>query len=573
MPGLAVGRSGSFGGVTDVRIRGAEAKHTLVLIDGIEVNDPSLNSTFDFSQLSGHNIERIEVLRGPQSSIYGSDAVGGVVNIVTRRARDGFGADGFAEGGSFSTFAGGAGLRYGNQWFRGSFAFDRFQTEGVSHADKRLGNGERDALRRNTFSGKLEFMPAPFLDIALVGRLAQSLGALDGFNFIPAINYFGAVDDKSRYVYDQRHGKADIRLKLFENRWVNRFGVSHGQTDNDFINDAGQLANKNRSRRTKYEFESTGKFETAELAKADHRLTFLYENERQDILSQGFDPFFPTFTKNGFTSHSYVGEYAVGVLERVFVTGSLRFDDNDFFKDATTYRVTFAYRHTETDTRLHASVGTGVKNPSLFELFGFFGSFVGNPNLKPERLTGWDAGVEQKFLGGRATLDVTYFSNRITDLIQSTLLTAFNLPGTSRARGVEFAARWRILADLLVGGSYTWSNSEDASGQELVRRAKHIGSVFATYTFDEKRGQLHVNARLNGAQRDFAFDPFFNVERKRLAGYALVNATASYRVHDNVEIYARVENLLDRRYQQVFTFASPRFGAFAGVRVRFDATP
>jgi vitamin B12 transporter len=573
VPGVAVGRTGSFGGVTDVRIRGAEAKHTLVLIDGMEVNDPALNSSFDFAQLAGYNVERIEVLRGPQSSIFGSDAVGGVVNIITRRARDGFDADGFVEGGSFSSFAGGAGLRFGNPWFRGSFAFDRLQTEGVSHAEKRLGNSERDALRRNTFGGKIDLLPAPYLEINLAGRLVESRGALDGFNFIPAIGFFGAVDDKSRYRYDQRHGKADVKLKLFEGSWVNRFGVSHGFTDNDFLDDAGQLANKNRSRRTKYELESTGRFETKALAKADHRLTFLFESERQDILSQGFDPFFPTFLKRGFSSRSYVGEYALGLLDRLFLTGSLRFDDNDFFKDATTWRVTLAYLMRETDTRFHASYGTGVKNPSLFELFGLFGAFVGNPNLKPERLTGWDVGVEQKFLGGTATVDVTYFNNRITDLIQSTLLTAFNVGGTSRAHGVEVAARWRILPDLVIGGAYTWSNSEDANDRELVRRAKHIGSVFATWSFDEKRAQIHVNARMNGPQRDLAFDPFFNTQRVRLAGYTLVNATASYRVHDNVEIFARAENLLDQRYQQVFTFGNPRFGAFAGVRVKLAATP
>ncbi len=572
VPGVAVGRTGSFGGITDVRIRGAEARHTLVLIDGIEVNDPSLGSSYDFSQLTPYNIERIEILRGPQSSIYGSDAVGGVVNIITRRAAPGIAAEAFGEGGSFGSFAGGLALRYGDPWVNGSIAFNRLQTEGTSHADRRLGNTERDALRIDNGHGKLAFTPFPFLEFNLAGRTSTSRGALDGFNFIPAIGFFGAVDDKSRYVFEQAYGRADVKLKLFDGQWVTRAGIAASRTQNDFIDDPGRLMNVNRARRRKIDVQSTVTADTALWLPIEHRFTFLFEHEREDLLSQGFDPFFPTFLKNAVSTRSYVGEYALAAADRVFVTGSYRFDDNTMFPDTDTYRITGAYLHKETATRLHGSYGNGVKNPTLFQLFGLFASFVGNPNLRPERSTGWDVGVEQKFWG-RAVVDVTYFENRITDLIQSSLLTATNLPGASRARGVEIAARWRVIPELLLGGSYTYTVAQDANDSELVRRAKHIGSVFATLELFDRRARLHVDARLNGPQRDFAFDPFFNVQRVRLAGFALINVAGSFKLNEHVEVFGRIENLLDAKYQQVFTFGSPGLAAFAGLRVRFDVTP
>jgi vitamin B12 transporter len=571
VPGVAVGRTGSFSGVGDVRIRGAEARHTLVLIDGIEVNDPSLGSSFDFSQLTAFDIERIEVLRGPQSSIWGSDAVGGVVNIVTRTPVRGFAADAFVEGGSFNTGAGGAAVRFGSDWFRGSFAATRFTTDGISSADRRLGNLESDAMRIGTVQAKAQLTPFPFLEANFAGRLTHSLGALDAFAFIPAIGFFGGADDKSRYDYDQRYGRADVKLKLFEGHWVTRAGIMYGQTRNDFIDDPGQLMNVNRAFKQKYDVESA--ISHAWPAFAEHRLTLLFEHERQSLISQGFDPFFPTFLSGAFTSRSYVGEYAGAFWERLFITGSFRFDDNSRFQDASTHRLTAAYLHRETATRLHASWGTGVKNPSLFELFGLFGSFVGNPDLRPERSRGWDVGVEQKFWGGRATIDLTYFNLRITDLIQSTLLTAFNLPGVTRTQGIEVTARVRVRDDLLFGGSYTWTDAEDAAGLSLVRRPRHAGSLFGTLDVLDGRGRIHVNARFNGPQQDLAFDAFFGTQRVRLDSFLLLDVAASYKLNQHVELYARIENLLDEKYQQVFTFGSPGIAAYAGLRAKLAWAP
>src|SRR5689334_3715907 len=157
VPGVSVGRTGSFGGQVDVRIRGAESNHTLVLIDGIKVNDPSLGQSFDFSQLPAADIERIEVLRGPQSSLYGSESIGGVINIITKRGRKGLETSSFVEGGSFRTLAGGVGLRVGTDMLKAAFHWNHLQTAGISSADRRNGNAESDPFRINVFSGTATF--------------------------------------------------------------------------------------------------------------------------------------------------------------------------------------------------------------------------------------------------------------------------------------------------------------------------------------------------------------------------------------------------------------------------------
>jgi vitamin B12 transporter len=583
VPGVAVSRTGSAGGQVDVRIRGAESNHTLVLIDGIKVNDPSLGQIFDFSQLQAGDIERIEVLRGPQSSIYGSEAIGGVINIVTRTARRGLEANGFFEGGSFRTLAGGAGLRYGADWIKLAANWNHLQTHGISTADRRFGNGESDPFRINALSGKMTITPADFIEFSFAGRASRSLGHLDNFQdgfTLPCLanGVCIAVDDRSRYTYEQLFGRADMTLRFFDGRLTNRTGFSYGWTQNDALGDLSTLATVNKSRRRRIDNQTTVRFATPEIASAEHRLTFLFEHERQSVLSElyvfGAFPFTNQFER-AVNSKSYVGEYALSLWDRLFVTGSLRFDDNDFFQDRTTYRVTGAYVVRRWGTRFHSSVGTGVKNPDLFQLFGQFPGFTPNPNLKSELGFGWDVGVEQTFWDRRAVVDVTYFRNRITDRIVIGGGTVRNDLGITNIQGVEIAARVRPLPGLELGGAYTYTDAQDPLGNQPARRAKHIGSVFATYTFLGDRARIHVDARFNGRQRDLVFTnpaPFvFVTSSTDLSGFVLVNIAASYKIHEGIEIYGRIENVLNQRYQEVFSFGTPGIGAFAGLRVRFAA--
>jgi vitamin B12 transporter len=572
VPGIAVGRTGSFGGQVDVRIRGAESNHTLVLIDGIKVNDPSLGQFFDFSQLPAADIERIEVLRGPQSSLYGSEAIGGVINIITKRGRKGLEVSSFTEGGSFRTLAGGVGARFGSELLKAAFHWNHLQTAGVSSADRRNGNAESDPFRTNVLSGTATFTPSEYFEISFAGRSSKSLGHFDTFQdgFTIPCQPNGvcvAVDDRSFYVFEQLFGRADGTIKLWGGRLTNRTGFSYGWTQNDAHGDTFAGVFVNKSRRRKIDNQTTLRLNTPDIANAEHRFTFLFEQERQSVLSASSFGFF----EQAITSRSYVGEYALALWERLFLTGSVRFDDNDFFQDRITYRTTGAYLLREWGLRLHGSAGTGIKNPDLFQLFGRFPGFTPNPNLKSEQSFGWDMGVEKTFWDRRATLDVTYFNSRLTDRIVVTQATARNDTGVTRIEGIEIAAKVRPLQGLELGGAYTFTDAQDPQGHQPVRRAKHIGSVFATYTFLGEKARVHVNARFNGPQRDTTFFSDFSTGAVNLHGFVLLNVAASYKLHENVELYGRIENVLNQKYQEVFSFGTPGIAAFGGLRVRFAA--
>ncbi len=572
VPGVAVSRTGSFGGAVDVRIRGAESNHTLVLIDGIKVNDPSLGQSFDFSQLLASDIERIEVLRGPQSSIYGSEAIGGVINIITKGGRKGLEATSFVEGGSFRTLAGGAGARYGSEILKAAFHWNYLDTAGICTAAGCNGNGKTDPLRLNVFSGKASLTPSEYFELSVAGRSSKSVGHFatfqDGFT-IPCqpSGICVAFGDNSFYVFEQNFGRVDATIKLLDGRLTNRTGISYGWTHNDAHGDLFPGVFTNVSRRRKIDNQTTLRLSTPDIANAEHRFTFLFEHERQSVLSASDFGFF----EKAIESRSYIGEYALALWDRLFLTGSVRFDDNDFFQSRLTYRTTGAYLLRGWGVRLHASAGTGIKNPDLFQLFGRFPGFTPNPNLKSERAFGWDVGVEKSLWDRRATVDVTYFSSRLTDRIVVTQQTATNDIGITDIQGVEIAAKVRPLPGLELGGAYTWTDAQDPQGSEPVRRAKHIGSVFATYTFLDDRARLHVNARFNGPQRDTVFFSDFSTRTTTLAGFVLVNVTASYKIHENVELYGRIENLLNKKYQEVFSFGTPGIAAYGGLRVRFAA--
>jgi vitamin B12 transporter len=280
-----------------------------------------------------------------------------------------------------------------------------------------------------------------------------------------------------------------------------------------------------------------------------------------------------------------VGAYDLTVADRASFGVSVRHDWNNRFADDTTYRVQGSYRFDE-GTRLHAAAGSGVKDPSFSELFDFSaGRFIGNPNLRPEKSEGWEAGVDQTFLEGRANVGVTYFDDRLTDQITTDFSTGvampINLPGTAAQRGVEAFADARLGQDWRLDASYTWLDAPQTrfvilggafttfDGQ-AVRRARDIASANLTWTPAGRPFSGTLTVRYNGRQNDLAFtDPSFVPVLVSLKAFTLVNLAGTWRVTGKVELFGRVENLFDQRYQEVFSFAAPGRAAYGGVRLRF----
>ena len=296
-------------------------------------------------------------------------------------------------------------------------------------------------------------------------------------------------------------------------------------------------------RRSKQTAKKFGFIDTPSVADGEHGLTFLAEHEEDSQFTlSAFGS-----TDRSITNLGYVGEYRAGLWDQLFLTVAGRYDDNDTFKNATTYRLTAAFLLHDLGARLHGSYGTGVKNPTLFELFGSLANFTGNPDLSPESSKGWDAGIEQRLFSDRLTLDATYFNNRITDLIQGSGITSRNLNGTSKIQGLELALDAKLSRVLTLNGQYTYTNTKDANGTELVRRARHMASLNVNYGFLDDRANLNLGIDYTGEQRDIQFSNFFATSSAvTLDDFVLLGVAGSYRLTDNIKLTARLENLLDQ---------------------------
>ena len=562
VPGMALSRSGPTGSQTQVRIRGAEANHTLVLIDGIELNDPSGASEFDFGNMLASDVERIEILRGPQSAIYGSEAIGGGINIITKKGGGPIGLTVSAEGGSFETGRVAAHLQGGGETYDFSVGGTFFRTNGVSVAPESEGNTEKDGNENRTLNIKIGLQPLDNLEIDLFGRLMKSTIETDPQPFVAGV--IGTVDGDEETESLQRTGRIQVKYSLFDGRWEHIAGAAYHTDQADSLTN-GAVSFSSKGEKTRFDYQSNLFLETPEIADASHTFTVLVEreNDAQKTVSAfgGSDL--------DITNHGVVGEYRVSLFDRLFLSASVRHDFNELFADATTYRATAAYLFPQTGTRLHGSFGTGVKNPTLFELYGFGPNFVPNPNLQPEESRGFDIGVEQSVWDDRVTVDLTYFHNRITDLIDGAGNTAVNLPGVTKVQGVEVSLSAEPIDGLMLAGQYTYTDAEDPSGTQLVRRPRHTASMNAGYRFLEGRATIDLGVDYNGDQKDFQFSNFFANRRMiTLDSYVKADVTASYKVTDRVELFGRVENVLDQDYQNVFGFSNPGIGAYAGVKIR-----
>lgn len=555
VPSVAVNRSGVVGNQTEVRIRGAASNQSLVVIDGVRVNNPN-GSGFDFNGLLNLGIERIEVLRGPSSVLWGSDAIGGVVNIVTKRAERPFQASLAVEGGSFGTgqVLGSVGSR-GDQYdvlVSGTY----FDTRGESSGSELRGNRERDASRIGALNLKAGLRPADNLELNLVGSYSEDSTEFDDFvggTEMPVVDADNDVDKTESSL------RAEGKLTLLDDTWEHIVSAGLYKIDTDTrFEFADNTASEGRTNQAYY--QTNYYFDTPEFGSGEHAVTFLADY-KEDESENSF------FAKRSIRNNAYALNYNAGFNDSLFFTGGIRYDDNDRFDNTDTYRLTGAYIQRDWGTRFHGSYGKAVKNPTLTELFGFFGDFRGNPDLQPETGFGWDLGIEQSLSEGRFKGDVTYFNSRIEDLIVGAGNTVENLNGNSKAQGVEVSVRAMLLDGLDLTASYTYTETEDPDGDELVRRPKNLASLIFNYAFVGGRANTNLAIRYNGSQNDYAFDSLtFERSQVTLDAFTIVDLNGSYKINEYLDVVGRVENLLDEKYEEVFGYGSVRRGFYVGLK-------
>ena len=559
-PGVTVTRNGTIGALTSVRIRGAEADQTLVVIDGVRVNDPSsTGGGFNFGNLLSSSVERIEVLRGPNSVPWGSQAIGGVVNIITAAPTEGIQARANAEYGYADSVFASAGVSGKSGPVSGSLTGGYLRTDGISSA---ASGTERDGYRQYGATGRVGVEFAPGIGLDLRGYFADSKVEIDD-GFDP--NTFVVADSLAYGTTQELYGYAGLHANLADGRFNNRveFTIADINRDN-YAQPGGDVTFLGRGRSERYEYQ--GDFRPLDQVRVVAGVE--RENSRFNDGS--------TFAGTGITS--VYGQLIVKPLDILTITGGVRNDDHDDFGSHTTFGANAALA-LRTGTTVRASYGEGFKAPTLYQLF----SDYGNRGLDPETARNFDIGVEQAFLGNRARVGVTYFNRRTRNQIDfrdcspAELTTAgsicanrpfgvYDNVARADADGVEFTLALRPVDALTLTANYSYIDTENRSigsdfGNDLARRPKQTASVDADYRF---AFGLSVGGTVTMVGD--SFDDAANTVR--LDGYALAGVRVEMPITDQIALYGRVDNLTDSRYETVAGYGNYGRAAYGGVRLR-----
>ena len=562
VPGLAVNRSGPVGGFTQIRMRGSEADQLIFLVDGVEANDPNTSEPL-WDDIFPGDIERIEVLRGSQSSIHGSDAIGGVIHIITKRGRGKPKVSASVEAGSFETVRGGSSISGGSEKYHYALNVIGYSTRGISESKTSNVNPEpndKDGYRNFTASTKLGLTPQKNLDFQFTGRYIQTTNQID--NFSATDGGPDQIDTNREIRRTQFIGGTTGIHKSFDGAWENglkaQWTEQHAKTFQD-----GEFAafGKSVGRKIKLGYHNTIKFNTKDFANSRHTITTGLETENEKAVTDSF--------KKSRDQDGFFGEYQLDVFDKITLTGSGRYDTNDLFENAKTWRSTAAYRIDGLGTKFRTSYATGIKNPTFFDLFGGNDDFVPNSNLKPESNKSYDFGVDQSLFNGRVFLANTLFFNRIKDRISGSGNSVINQGGTTKIWGNEITIDGNLTNNLSLNASYTYTNHKDTNGQELTRRAQHIASTNIQHSLLDERARLFLNIDFNGSQADDDFDAAFNRSRVKLDAFTNITLGGAYKIYDGMIVKARIENLLDDQYEEVFGFQSQGLGIYLGIGSEF----
>lgn len=567
VPGLHITETGGPGASANVRLRGANSGQTLVLIDGARVNDPSgASGDFDFSMISPALIERIEVLRGPQSALYGSDAIGGVINIITKRGRGPMTIATQVEAGSYGTVSGSASMFGASGPWRYAFGGNGQRSDGFSSYGHRIGriealfpNLEADGLSRFGGFGRIGYDPGNGFRIEIAG-----LTTITNADYDAAFGAFPDTPDRAaRRLYQ---GSVRAELDTFDGRLKHSLEIFGNRNDRTFRQErapfGGTPVNPNITRDDfigdRYGFEYQG------ILGLDRFGSFTagarIETETAKTFAERIRPN-PTPRRKTLdarqTTRSVFGLWQLPATNRFDLSFGARLDEVVGVETFATWRTTAAYRIDETGTKLRASIGTGGKAPTLFQLFA---PSFGNASLQSERSIGIDAGFDQTFMEGRALLSVTGFYNRLNNLIGFQNGGYVNV-AKAQTYGAEVALDAELWPEYLrLRAAYTYLiGTDQLTGKRLARRPEHSGriglAITPTLKWTIEPSVTFVSSQFNSGN-----------EVGELAPWARLDIATSYRFNNNLEAYARIENVTDARYQEVLNYGTSGRAFYAGLK-------
>ena len=560
VPGFSVSQVGVLGSQTQIRVRGAEANHLLVTIDGVEANDPSQGDEFSWGTLTASDIERIEIIRGPQSSLRGSDAVAGVVNIITRSAeKSSVGL--FLESGSWATHHSGFNIGHKQGDFDIRFGLSHIESEGDNIA--RTGD-ENDGYRNTTYNIRSGLKLSDQMDISFAARESDGMNQFDADN-----DFDGLIEDQDRvseFENSTMRFQGDYSSK--DGTWQHKVLISQSKSDNTAFADK---AKGNVTASTKDQIQYIGSFTWDQGAQ---NIAALVEREEEDWMQRGeitWGVYDPNQDRERDTD-SVAVEYRTDINDHLTLAASARHDDNSEFDSAKTYRAEAIYQLTEA-IRLRGAVGTAVKNPTFTERFGFYTNFIGNPNLIPEESTSWELGADQLIMGGALTLSLTIFEAELENEIDGFVYdpatfayTSSNINGTSERKGAELSAVGNISESMSLSAAYTYTDSTGDDAVREVRRPRHIASLNLGW---QAAHNLHLNTNIQftGEQTDVYFPPFPEPSQVvALSNHTLVNINLNYSATEKFDMYLKLENALNENYEEVFGYQTLGFGASLGLR-------
>ena len=533
-PGVTTKKNGSFGGVGSVRIRGASSSQTLVLVDGVPVNDASSpGGGYNFEYLDTSNIERIEVLRGSQSTLWGSDAIGGVVNIFTKSAEDNS-VNILSETGSF-------GLRKLNSEFGlvsnfGKFLFlvDDTSLDGISKADRKDGNIEKDGFETNSYSFKGN---TEVNNIEIKGLLSyiKSDVEYDSFGFVT-----GVQDGDERSITEEFTGNLTIKFNLFGEKLENTFSFNQSDISRDYFTDNNLTFGADGDRKL-YRYQGNtgfGKY---------NKIAFGFEKEESNV------------SLDKLSIDSLFLLYQFQPIKDLVVSAGIRNDDNKGFSSKTTRKIAAAYKISE-NISIKSSWGEGFKVPTIFQTTFFCcGANSANTNIRPEVSTSYDLGFDFS-LKDKFSFSLIYFKQDVNNQINF----SFSLGGYENidfveSDGFEISSNSKVSETVNLFINYSYIDSIDGNGLRLINIPKDSGELVLTYVPSSKlSGSMAL--KYNGSE----ISTYGN-----LNSWSRVDINLFYKLNNFSEIYFRVENLFDENYQQVFGYGTPDRSGLVGIKVTF----